>query len=39
MQEMDTARPEAASTGQGQDQPGAARRNNNKNAAYWRDWE
>jgi hypothetical protein len=39
MREMDTERPEAASTGQGQDRPGAALRTNNKNTAYWRGWE
>jgi hypothetical protein len=38
MREMDTVRPEATSTGQGQDRPGAALRNN-KNAAYSRGWE
>jgi hypothetical protein len=38
MREMDTVRPEAASTAQGQDRPGAAL-HNNKNAAYWRGWE
>jgi len=37
MREMDTVRPEAASTAQGQDRPGAAL-HNNKNAAYWRGW-